>query len=69
MEVPDYLQSNFRALENIAYCLKKKNSGLKRNVKLDDARLDVIMDIKLNDDSDWYTILPEHAVRASKEAP
>ena len=53
LEVPDYLQTNFRALENIAFRLKKKHKNLRRNIKLDDHRLDVIMDVKVDDGSEW----------------
>ena len=30
LEIPDYFQTNFRALENVAYRLKQKHPSLKR---------------------------------------
>ena len=66
LEVPDFLQNNFKALENIAFRLKKKYGGLKRNIKLDDYRMDVVMDVKLDKTSEWNTILPQHAIRAKQ---
>ena len=69
LEVPDYLQKNFRALENIAYQIKQKNPHLKRNVKLDELRMDVVMDIQIKDRDDWKTVLPEHAEQAARARP
>ena len=69
LEVPDVLQTNFRALENLDNKLKRKYKNLKRNVKLDDYRLDVVMDVKLHENADWSTILPENAIEAGKDLP
>ena len=65
LAVPDYLQKNFRSLENIAYKIKQNHPNLKRNIKLDDNRLDIYMDIKIDDSADWRKILPEHAREAA----
>ena len=71
LEVPDFLQKNFRAraLENIAYRLKRKYKTMKRNIKLDDSRMDVQMDVKLEEAGEWSTILPEHAIEAGRSLP
>ena len=66
--MPDYLQNNFRALESVAYKIKKKHPQLKRNVKLDDDSMDLIMDIKISDNAEWNRILPSHAKEAGKAA-
>ena len=42
---------------------------MKRNVKLDDDKMDVYMDIKVSDSAEWNTILPEHAVTVSRRMP
>ena len=68
LEVPDYLQGDFRALENIAFKIKKKNPTMRRNVKLDDDSMGLVMDIKLDDTSEWSRILPEHARQANAKA-
>ena len=65
LEVPDFLQADFRALENIAFRIKRKHPNMRRNVKLDDDRLGVIMDIKVSENAEWSRILPEHARAAS----
>ena len=69
LEVPDFLQHHFKALESIAYRIKRKHPNLKRNVKLDDALMDVVMDIKVSDGADWNTILPEHALAVVRDVP
>ena len=46
------MQADFRALENIAFRIKKKHPNMRRNVKLDDDRLGVIMDIKVSESAE-----------------
>ena len=54
LEPPDHLRGQYAAFQNLAFCLKKKNPELKRNIKFDDRELSLIMDIKT--DEGWKTI-------------
>ena len=63
LEVPDHLWPSFRALQDVAFELKKKNRALKRNILFDDAVHNLKMDICL-DSTEWKTIYPDGA-RAS----
>ena len=67
LEVPRHLQSSLKALES--FNLKRKNPGLKRNVKFDDASLDLVMDICLDPDnsSTWRRITPACAKAMKKK--
>ena len=55
LHVPDHLQKWFQALMNLSYDLKKKRPDLKRNVKFDEDRLDMFMDIQIERDCLLYT--------------
>ena len=59
LEVPDHLWPSFRVLQGIAFELKQKNEGLKRNIRFDDENRDLKLDICL--DGDWKTIFAEGA--------
>ena len=69
LEIPDMLRPSLRALENAAFNLKKTNPGMKRNVKFDDAVLDLVMDVKLHDNAPWRKIRPAQALAAKMPAP
>ena len=64
LHVPNHLQRDFRALMSIAYELKKKNNRLKRNVKFDDNKMNLFIDIQVNADEPWSRIRPEEARKA-----
>ena len=49
LEIPEHLRPSLRNLESVSYDLKKRNPNLKRNKKFDDAVMDLVLDIKLND--------------------
>ena len=66
LELPDYLQKDFRALMNLAYDLKSKNTGLKRNIKFDEEDLGLFMDIQVKSDGHWRRIKPDQARKMSK---
>lgn len=61
MEVPDFLRGRFQTFQSLAFQMKKKNPTLKRNIKFVNSAMDLVMDIKLNQDSDWKTIQYEDA--------
>ena len=54
LEPPDHLRGQYQALQNLAFCLKKRNPELKRNIKFDDRELALIMDVKTAEG--WKTI-------------
>ena len=64
LEIPDTLRPSLRALESVAYNLKRTNPGMRRNVKFDDEKLDVVMDVRLNDSGTWKKIRPGQAMAA-----
>ena len=66
LHVPDHLQRDFHALMNLSYDLKRKHSGLKRNIKFDEEDGGLFMDIKLGADKEWRRVKPEQAKRANK---
>ena len=61
IEPPDHLRSHFQAFQRLAFQLKRKNPLLRRNVKFYDTELSLIMDVKVNPESDWKSILYEQA--------
>ena len=68
LEIPEHLRPSLRALEKLSFDLKKKNPGMKRNIKFDDAEMDLVLDVKLGQDLPWQKIRPENA-RAVRRAP
>ena len=66
LEIPESLRPNLRALESMSYLLKQSNPTLKRNIKYDDEVMDLVMDVKINEDAPWRKIRPEQATQAKK---
>ena len=54
LEPPDHLRGHYKAFQNLAFCLKKKNPDLKRNIKFEDGEQTLIMDVKMN--GEWKTV-------------
>ena len=54
LEPPDHLRRQYQVFQNLAFCLKKKNPRLRRNIKFNDASLSLHMDVKTEDG--WKTI-------------
>ena len=61
MEVPDFLRGRFQTFQSLAFEMKKKNPALRRNIKFLDAEMELVMDVKLNAESDWKTVQYEDA--------
>ena len=61
LEIPEHLRPSLRSLESISFDLKKRVPGMKRNIKFDDAVMDLVLDVKLGDDKPWQKIRPENA--------
>ena len=61
LEVPHHLMKNFKALESASYKLKQKYKGLKRNIKFDDERCDLVLEFKLHDSGPWKRLHPDQA--------
>ena len=68
LEIPDFLQNNFKVLQNAAYQIKQNNRGAKRNVLFDDDKMDLALDIKLSDAVGWQRISPAEARTAGARA-
>lgn len=66
LELPDYLQKDFRALINLAYDLKSKNVDLKRNIKFDEEDLGLFMDVQVRTGGNWKRVKPDQARKLSK---
>ena len=61
LEVAHHLMSNFKALSNASFKIKKKFPQCKRNLRYDDDALDLILDFKPKTDSPWKRLRPEQA--------
>ena len=60
MEVPYHLRSNAAALRDLAYKMKQKRPHFRRNVRLDDRTLDVVMDWS-TDGTVWSSVTADQA--------
>ena len=69
LEIPDFLQANFKTLEHVANRIKMSNPDARRNILFDDDALDMALDVKAGDEVDWCRILPGAAKRARRMAP
>ena len=61
LHVPGHLEPNFKALERLSYALKQRFQTLKRNIKFDDANMDLRLDFQTDPQSEWRIVLPEQA--------
>ena len=61
LQIPNYLQKDFRVLMNLAYNLKKKHPDLKQNVKFDEDNYGLFMDAQVKKDGQWKRVRPEQA--------
>ena len=66
LEVPEFLRPSLRSLESTTFLLKKAHLGLKRNLKFDDEVMDLVMDVRLAENSSWKKIRPGEAAEARK---
>ena len=60
LEPPDYLRPQYQAFQKLAFEMKKKSPGLRRNIKFSDAERCLVMDF-LKPGAEWRTILYEDA--------
>lgn len=65
LEIPFHLRKANRTLQGLAAQLKKKNAGLKRNVRLDDNSMGLVMDFS-TDGNVWRTVEQEEAQKIMK---
>ena len=63
LDVPYHLRPSFAALRDLAYKFKLKNPEFRRNIRLDDRTLDVVMDFTV-DQEKWTTVTPLEAKRS-----
>ena len=56
MQVLGHLLTNFKALENLGYQMRKMDSLIRRVIKFDDATQDVVMDVRIADE--WKRVRP-----------
>ena len=66
LQVPDHLQKDFQALMSLAFELKQKNPGLRRNVKFDEETCGLFMDFQTTNNGNWRRIRPEQAKKLTK---
>ena len=67
MQVPGHLLTNFKALENLGYQMRRVRQDVRRVIKFDDDAQDVVMDVKIGDV--WKRVLPGDALRAKRSTP
>ena len=68
IEVPNFLRSDFHALQNLSYKLKLTSKDMKRSLKFDDESLGMVLDIQMPGE-DWRRIRPEQARQAGRSDP
>ena len=61
LEIPNFLQKDFKILMRLAYLLKKTNPDLRRNAKFDEDCCELFLDMQLKKDSQWKRVKPEDA--------
>lgn len=61
LEPPDYLRTQYQSFQKLAYKLRSKNPGLRRNIKFCNQELCLTMDI-LKPGGEWKTIMIEDAM-------
>ena len=52
--ISDHLRGHYQIFQNLAFCMKKKNPSLRRNIKFDDRECSLVMDVRTEDG--WRTI-------------
>ena len=60
LEPPDHLRSQYQAFQKLAFQMKKKSPGLRRNIKFYDGEMCLTMDV-LRPGEEWRTILYDDA--------
>ena len=60
LEIPTSLQPSLKALETVSFHLKKKHPKLRRNIKFDDAEMDLVLDFSTDPDfgAPWRKVRP-----------
>ena len=61
LKPPDHLRSHYQTLQSLAFHIKRKHPGLRRSLKFTDHDMDLVMDFRLNEDSDWRTVCYDDA--------
>ena len=69
LHIPGHLEPHFKALEGLSYALKQRFPGLKRNIKYDDANMDLRLDFQIEPQSDWRVVLPNQAKKHARAPP
>ena len=67
LEPPDHLRSHYQTFQRLAFEMKKKHKGLRRNVKFSDADLSLVMDVKLDASAEWRQISHDDARNTLKK--
>ena len=68
IHVPNHLKKDLDILLALSYQMKQKNPELKRNVKMDDANLGLVLDFCVGGGS-WKRVRPEEARKAKLNQP
>ena len=69
IDVPEFLESQFRSLMSIGYDLKQKHKDCKRSIKFDDDKKELVMDVRLDEDSGWKRVCPQAANKVREARP
>ena len=64
LQIPNFLQKEFKALMKLAYLLKKTNPDLRRNVKFDEENIGLFLDMQTKKEGQWKRVRPEEAKKA-----
>ena len=69
LEIPQNLQPSLKALEAISYSLKQKNGKVKRNIKFDDADMDLVLDFNIDPEGNgtWKRVTADQAKKMKKK--
>ena len=63
LEIPYYLQPSLKALESVSYNLKSKNDKIRRSIKFDDVKMDLVLDFNVDPEGSgaWRRITADQA--------
>ena len=69
LEIPVSLQPNLKALEAVSYQLKQKHPALKRNIRFNDNKMDLILHFSVDPTAGkpWRKLKPAQAKELKKE--
>ena len=67
LHIPGHLQANFNLLQNLGYHLRQSDDSIKRSIKFDEEKEDLVMDVLI--DGTWSRIRPDEAKKVIENEP